>query len=66
MESVILPYLLMSTVTCSPGCIPCNRHAEGFKIYFFPKKFEVLRQPVTKSDTKIKACQLSNMADTHI
>jgi hypothetical protein len=34
--------------------------------FFYAKKSEVLRQPVTKSETKIKACQLSNMADTHI
>jgi hypothetical protein len=36
-------------------------------LFFYAKKFEVLRQPVTKSKTKIKACrQLFNMADTHI
>jgi hypothetical protein len=35
-------------------------------IIFYAKKSEVLRQPVTKSETKIKACQLFNMADTHI
>jgi hypothetical protein len=34
--------------------------------FFYAKKFEVLRQLIIKSKTKIKACQLSNMADTHI
>jgi hypothetical protein len=31
-------------------------------LFFYAKKLEVLRQPVTKSETKIKACQLSNIA----
>jgi predicted glycoside hydrolase/deacetylase ChbG (UPF0249 family) len=39
-----------------------------FSKYITPyaKEFEVLCQPIIKSETKIKVCQLSNIADTHI
>jgi hypothetical protein len=46
-----------SSITGGPGCIPCNRHAEGFKIYnfFTPRnlKFYASRSQKAKRKQKL-------------